>query len=81
MKSHPWIMQVRQMCMIKNCERLVLDAFVIKCAKSLFFGSKVDNLTLLIVNFFMTQRDLKEKEFVSRPIYFNVDGFNTFQWP
>jgi hypothetical protein len=29
----------------------------------------------------MTQRDLKEEEFVSRPIYFNVDEFNTFQWP
>ncbi len=50
------------------------------CNKS-YFGFKVDNLTLLIVNFFMTQRDLKEKEFVSRPVYFNVDGFNTFQWP
>ncbi len=81
MKSHPWIMQVRQMCMIINCERLVLDTFVIKCATSLFFGSKVDNLSLLIVNFFMTQRDPIEEEFVSRLVYFNIDRFNTFQWP
>jgi len=41
MKSHPWIMLVRQMCMIINCERLVLDTFVIKCATSFFLDLKL----------------------------------------
>jgi hypothetical protein len=35
---------------------------------------EVDNLTLLIMNFLMTQGGLKKEELVSRLICFGIDG-------
>jgi hypothetical protein len=43
------------------------------------YGSGANIGTFLIMNFLMTQRGLKEKEFVSKLVYFGVHGVNTFQ--
>jgi hypothetical protein len=45
----------------------------------MFFGSSVDNLTILIMISSMTQGDLKQKDLVSKLVCFCVDGVSTFQ--
>jgi hypothetical protein len=41
--------------------------------------SRVNILTLLIMNYLMTQGGLKEEECGSKLVSFGVDGVNTFQ--
>jgi len=47
--------------------------------QQVFSRSRVDNLTLPIMNSLMTQGSLKEEELVTRLVCFGVDGVNTFQ--
>ncbi len=45
----------------------------------MIFRFAVDCLTLLIMNFLMTQGELKEEELASKLVCFGVDGVNAFQ--
>jgi hypothetical protein len=47
--------------------------------KHALFGSGVDSLILLIMNFLMTQGGLQEEDLTSRLVCFGVDGVHTFQ--
>jgi len=47
--------------------------------KHVIYGFRVDNIILLITNFLMTQKGLHEEDFISKLVYFGVDGVNTFQ--
>ncbi len=45
----------------------------------MIFRFAIDCLTLLIMNFLMTQGELKEEELASKLVCFGVDGVNAFQ--
>jgi hypothetical protein len=47
--------------------------------KHVLSGSKTNSLTLLIMNYLMTQGGLHEEDLASRLVYFGVDGISTFQ--
>ncbi len=47
--------------------------------QQMFSGSKTSHLTLLIMNYLMTQDGLKEKELATRLVCFRADRANTFQ--
>ncbi len=44
-----------------------------------FFGSRINSLTLLIMNSLMVQRGLQKEDLASRLVFFGFDGVNTFQ--
>ncbi len=73
-----WTMQVDQMCTWLYFVGLVLHTFVVECM-TCFFGFGAESLTLLIMNFLMTQGAFKEKDLASRLVYFGVHGVSTFQ--
>jgi hypothetical protein len=47
--------------------------------KHVLSGSRIDSLTLLIMNYLMTPGGLHEEDLASRLVYFGVDGIGTFQ--
>jgi hypothetical protein len=57
----------------------VLDTIIELNVQQVLYGSYVDNLTLLITNSLMTQRDLKQEDLASKLVCFGVDGVSTFQ--
>jgi len=57
----------------------VLDTIIELNVQQMFYGFYVDSLTLLIMNFLMTQRDLKQEDLTSKFVCFSVDGVSSFQ--
>ncbi len=76
MELHPWTMQVGQVCMVMLC-KIGVKYHCCWMSNKCFLDA--NNLTLLIMNFLMTQGGLKKKELVTRLVCFGVDGVSTFQ--
>jgi hypothetical protein len=52
----------------------VLDNVFKLNVQQMIYGSYANSLTLLIMNFLMTQKDLKQKDLISKLVCLNVDG-------
>jgi hypothetical protein len=61
-----------------HCATLLFDTIIIECV-AIVFGYNANRMTLLIMNFLMTQGDLQKKDLDSKLVCFGANGLNTFQ--